>query len=375
MSPNLNFPIQVRPSSTKKNRTCRSQLTRFQITQTGRKSIERPPKKGQGVKCLCDGDEMIKSLQNICREKKTKTIPNQRRRFKSFRRHAGRGAHTQVGDATGAEAHWCCATTGSESTSVKHGTREGKTNTLIRNTVQHQQPHNHQHGELCGDLLRTEGSSSLKSTRAGSTGETRGKPIKRRASKLQKKNGAYIRQSPPTVYLNQPESRENEADRPGALSLSFSFSRRFEKDTYSTTPLSPFFAWDGPSFMAVVQQRQQSSRRKKIEYIAARWNSQFLFYFILFRFSFPHCRRRMGSRSDDVNKQREQQQTENDSDLIADKIPKCPASVASWLEASREDKKGRTTRDAIWRAIQMGYQGRKGDSTNNTRNDPMYVWR
>jgi hypothetical protein len=114
----------------------------------------------------------------------------------------------------------------------------------MRNTVKHQQQPSTD-GELCGDLLRTEGSSSLKSTRASSTGETRGKPIKRRASKLQK-NGAYIRQSPPTVYLHQPESRENEADRPGSLSLSLSlsllFSRRFEKTHTQPHPSLPFFA-------------------------------------------------------------------------------------------------------------------------------------
>jgi hypothetical protein len=110
----------------------------------------------------------------------------------------------------------------------------------MRNTVKHQQQPSTD-GELCGDLLRTEGSSSLKSTRASSTGETRGKPIKRRASKLQK-NGAYIRQSPPTVYLHQPESRENEADRPGSLSLSLLFSRRFEKTHTQPHPSLPFFA-------------------------------------------------------------------------------------------------------------------------------------
>lgn len=60
-----------------------------------------------------------------------------------------------------------------------------------------------------------------------------------------------------------------------------------------------------------------------------------------------------------------------------------------WLEASsREDKRDgpdETTRDAIWRAIQMGTKDAKlgnkkkraeataGDSTNNTRNDPIYT--
>lgn len=130
----------------------------------------------------------------------------------------------------------------------------------------HKHKTNHQDGELCGDLLRTEGSSSLKSVRAGSTGETREKTHKKKGQQSFKTPcmHIYILKSP-HHYLNQPESKEKKKKQIDLLSfsLSLSFLRPFEKDTYSTTPSSPFLPEMGRSFMAVVQQRQRSSRRKK----------------------------------------------------------------------------------------------------------------
>lgn len=107
----------------------------------------------------------------------------------------------------------------------------------MRNTVKHQQQPSTD-GELCGDLLRTEGSSSLKSTRASSTGETRGKPIKRRASKLQK-NGAYTyaRVPPPFISTNQRAEKTKQIDLALSLSYSLVVSKRH---ILNHTPLSLF---------------------------------------------------------------------------------------------------------------------------------------
>jgi hypothetical protein len=168
----------------------------------------------------------------------------------------------QVGDATGAKAHWCCATIWAQSTSVNHRNCRGKTNTLIRNTST--TSNNHQYAELCGDLFRTEGSSSLKSTRTGSTGETRGKPIKRRASKLQKRC-IHILESP--HHLSQP-TRELRNTKQIDLALSFSHSLVFSKrHILNHTPqVSPF----SPEMVDLLWPSSSSANRalggKKIEY-------------------------------------------------------------------------------------------------------------
>lgn len=171
----------------------------------------------------------------------------------------------------------------------------------MRNTVKHQQQPSTD-GELCGDLLRTEGSSSLKSTRASSTGETRGKPIKRRASKLQK-NGAYTyaRVPPPFISTNQRAEKTKQIDL--ALSLILS---SFRKDTYSTTPLSPFFRLRWSIFYGRRPAAPAELSAEKIEYINR--NAAKLKFLSIFFFCTGSSERTTSTNNGSSNKQKRQRE-------------------------------------------------------------------